>query len=102
MIKPCIDFCYNRYGKQYSSDCDDKCEYAKVIREKKILEEKTEQCIDILNEYMKRKQFLQNLNTGCNEKLTKDCKMDCKMCPCESCDKRFYCDGGNPMFGCDG
>lgn len=32
IINPCIDFCYSRYGKQYSSDCDNKCTYAKAIK----------------------------------------------------------------------
>lgn len=36
MINPCIELCHQRYGKQYSSDCNDKCEYAKVVKEKKI------------------------------------------------------------------
>lgn len=38
MINPCIDFCYHRYGRQYSQECDDKCEYAKLIKEKSRLE----------------------------------------------------------------
>lgn len=37
MFNPCIEHCYHRYGKGYSSDCDDKCEYAKVVKEKKYL-----------------------------------------------------------------
>ena len=39
LFNPCVEHCYNRYGRQYSSDCDDKCEYAKVVKEKKLLEE---------------------------------------------------------------
>ena len=39
MINPCVDLCYTRYGKQYSSDCDDKCEYAKAVKERNFLNE---------------------------------------------------------------
>lgn len=39
MYSPCVE-CYNRYGKQYTFDCDDKCDYAKVMKDKKILENK--------------------------------------------------------------
>ncbi len=36
-MNPCVDYCYLRYGKQYSHDCDSKCEYAKVVLENKTL-----------------------------------------------------------------
>lgn len=39
MINPCVDLCYTRYGKQYSSNCDDKCEYAKAVKERNFLNE---------------------------------------------------------------
>ncbi len=38
-MNPCIDHCYLRYGKQYSHDCNSKCEYAKAILENKALKE---------------------------------------------------------------
>lgn len=38
MFNPCVH-CYIRYDKQYSSACDENCEYAKVVKEKKLLEE---------------------------------------------------------------
>lgn len=50
MINPCIDFCYAKFNKQYSSDCDDKCEYAKVIKEKKMLEEEMDRSVHTLQE----------------------------------------------------
>ena len=34
MFEPCYKHCYLRFGKQYTSDCDDKCAYAKVIKER--------------------------------------------------------------------
>lgn len=43
MFNPCFEHCYNRYGKQYSSECDEKCEFAKMVKEKKIIEEELEQ-----------------------------------------------------------
>lgn len=36
-MNPCIEFCWNRYKKQYSPECDIKCEYAKVALEYKEL-----------------------------------------------------------------
>lgn len=65
MFNPCIEHCYNRYGKQYSSDCDDKCEYAKVVREKKLLEEEMDRPIKTLGELAT--QFC--------------CLTECKNCP---------------------
>ncbi len=38
-MDPCYDFCYLRYNKQYSQDCDSTCEYAKVVLENKALKE---------------------------------------------------------------
>ena len=33
MFNPCVEHCYPRYGKQYSSECDGKCEYARTVKE---------------------------------------------------------------------
>lgn len=65
MINPCIDFCYARFSKQYSSDCDDKCEYAKIVKEKKLLEEEMDRPIKTLGELAT--QFC--------------CLIECKNCP---------------------
>ena len=40
MFNPCVEYCYNRLGKQYSSDCNDKCAFAITVKENKILYEK--------------------------------------------------------------
>ena len=37
MFNPCYEHCFLKYGRQYSKDCDNKCEYAKVIVENKAL-----------------------------------------------------------------
>lgn len=37
---PCRDHCYLRYGKQYTSDCDTKCDYARAIIENRALKAK--------------------------------------------------------------
>lgn len=34
-LNPCIDLCYIRYNKQYSENCDDKCEYAHAVKQMK-------------------------------------------------------------------
>lgn len=32
MMCPCVDYCYLRFGKQYSKECDSKCDYVRVIK----------------------------------------------------------------------
>lgn len=39
MFEPCYEHCYLRYGKQYTKECDDKCNYAKAVKENKELAE---------------------------------------------------------------
>ena len=39
-MNPCKDFCYIRFGKQYTSKCDKTCEYAKVVLENRELKER--------------------------------------------------------------
>lgn len=34
---PCRDYCYVRYGKQYTPDCDNTCDYARVVIENREL-----------------------------------------------------------------
>lgn len=35
LMNPCVELCYNRYGKQYSEECDEICAYAKAVKELK-------------------------------------------------------------------
>lgn len=30
MYSPCVE-CYNRYGREYSEECDNKCDYANIL-----------------------------------------------------------------------
>lgn len=39
LFNPCIGHCFIRYGKQYSKDCDAKCDYAKIAKELKLLKQ---------------------------------------------------------------
>lgn len=50
MFNPCVEHCFNRYGKQYSSECDEYCDYAKAVKEKKMLEEKNKERENVLEE----------------------------------------------------
>ena len=34
MFEPCFEHCFLRFGKQYTPDCDDKCAYAKAVKER--------------------------------------------------------------------
>ncbi len=65
IFNPCYEHCYLKYGKQYTTDCDDKCDYAKVIKEKKLLEEEMDRPIKTLGELAV--QFC--------------CLTECKNCP---------------------
>lgn len=35
MYSPCFE-CMNRYGRQYTEDCDSKCDYANVMSKLKV------------------------------------------------------------------
>ena len=37
MFEPCFEHCYLRYGKQYTKECDNNCNYAKTIKILKTL-----------------------------------------------------------------
>lgn len=37
MMIPCKDHCYIRFGKQYTEDCDTRCDYAKAVKESQQL-----------------------------------------------------------------
>lgn len=52
LMCPCIDYCYNHFGKQYSEDCDFKCDYARLIRKNKQLEKENEFLIKIADRTM--------------------------------------------------
>ena len=36
MYNPC-ETCYSRFGHEYTSDCDEKCEFASLVKENKRL-----------------------------------------------------------------
>ncbi|MCM1234161.1 MAG: hypothetical protein NC489_29000 [Ruminococcus flavefaciens] len=64
MINPCI-WCYQRYGKEYSEHCNDSCEFAKAVKENKLLKEEMDRPIKSLEELTT--QFC--------------CLTECKNCP---------------------
>lgn len=43
----------------------------------------------------------EKLSTDCSIELIKLCTMKCERCVCKKCDKRFDCDGGSPLTGCE-
>lgn len=40
MLNPCVELCYQKYGKDYTPKCDKECEFAKVICENRELKKK--------------------------------------------------------------
>lgn len=55
MFEPCIEHCYLRFGKQYTPDCDDKCAYAKAVKER-------DRAVEKIKKY--EKGFENNMNLG--------------------------------------
>lgn len=43
MTNPCIEYCYLRHGRRYTSDCDATCEFAKAVKENRTLRADIEQ-----------------------------------------------------------
>lgn len=67
MFNPCVDHCYLKYGKQYNSECDEKCEYAKAL---KALE-KTKAERDAAFEALEELYMLNSCNT-CEQKEVRE------------------------------
>lgn len=44
--------------------------------------------------------YKQSHDSECSELLKSKCSINCERCVCRDCDKRFTCDGGNPLMGC--
>ena len=68
MFEPCFEHCYLRFGKQYTPDCDDKCEYAKTVKERN-------KAIEEINSMKGRINFMTNtesLGKVFTEKLKKE------------------------------
>ena len=52
--------------------------------------------------YTENSSITEKHSTDCSAELKKDCLMKCDKCICKECNKRFNCDGGSPLTGCDG
>ena len=50
MFIPCYGYCYLKYGKQYSEECDANCDYAKVVKENKCKDKIIDYLLDMLEE----------------------------------------------------
>lgn len=46
-MNPCKDWCYARFGKEYTPECDKHCDYAKLHIELKQLREENEKLHDL-------------------------------------------------------
>lgn len=62
MFEPCFEHCYIRFGKQYTPDCDDKCAYAKAVKERNEALEKLQRIYQkIKDENQEKTDFLNDL-----------------------------------------
>lgn len=39
LFNPCLEYCQNHFGKQYTSECDSTCEFAKAVKENEMIKE---------------------------------------------------------------
>ena len=53
MYEPCFA-CFNHYGKSYSKQCDETCQYAKVTMQLEEANKKLEQAYRILGEVVEK------------------------------------------------
>ena len=53
MYSPCFE-CLNRYGKQYSEECDNTCEYAVAVKYIGELQDEIKSLQDIIEDLKKR------------------------------------------------
>lgn len=37
MTNPCIEYCYIKYGRRYTTSCDTVCEFARIAKENREL-----------------------------------------------------------------
>lgn len=42
MFNPCMEYCKNKFNKEYTNDCDSICEYASVVKENRRLKAEIE------------------------------------------------------------
>lgn len=67
-------------------------------QEGSMFEEKTKQKLPRGNR--KKLPIIEQKQSDCSPELKWNCGMNCKKYICRNCDKRFDCDGGNPVMGC--
>ena len=48
MFEPCVEYCYFKYNKQYTKECDNTCAYAKAVLESKNKDKVINYLLDIL------------------------------------------------------
>ena len=53
MYSPCFE-CLNRYGKQYSEECDNACEYAVAVKYIGELQDEIKSLQDVVDDLKKR------------------------------------------------
>lgn len=90
-MNPCIDYCFNHFNKEYTKDCDNNCEYAKVIVKNKKLQ------ADLARMTAERDAAITDLKKW---SICATCKNYCPRNKSTHCRvKRAYLPGGN-WAGC--
>lgn len=87
--KICEDCKYNN-GEEQLACC--------YCQEGSLFEEKEKKKIPRGNR--RKLPIIEQREVDCSSELRWNCNMNCEHCICKDCDKRFNCDGGNPVMGC--
>ena len=60
-MNPCVDYCFQRFGRQYTPECDAHCAYAKAEKQLLTLRSELEETRDkIFDAEMKVAVYLRN------------------------------------------
>lgn len=57
IINPCVDYCWLRFRKHYTKNCDHSCDYAKSVKENKDLKSKIDELCHTVPEYEQLEQM---------------------------------------------
>ena len=52
-MNPCKDYCYYRYGKEYTPECDKNCDFAKEVNLRKKLEKELQEIKEAMEDDLK-------------------------------------------------
>lgn len=82
-MNPCVDYCYFRLGKQYSLECEEFCDFAKVVKERNRLLEECDELkrkIRKINDYIKECEDTSKNCSNCGNNVEYPPPHTCDIC----------------------